>query len=145
MKLFYTIIASHQIFSVIYHFCVWVLVTQSGPTLWGPMDCSPPGSSDHGILQARILEWIVIPFSRGSSWPRSPALQVDSLLSEPPGKPLTFLLWANINGTFKSTSPFLHTHTLPIYKLCRTNMIIFVCCTNKGKIPSPPLQILTVC
>ena len=38
------------------------------PTLW-PHGCSPPGSSVHGILQAR-LEWVVIPFSRGSSWPR---------------------------------------------------------------------------
>ena len=44
-----------------------VLVTQLSPTLWDPMDCSPPGSSVHGILQARILEWLVIPFSRGSS------------------------------------------------------------------------------
>ena len=35
-----------------------------------PMACSPPGSSVHGILQARILEWVSIPFSRGSSWPR---------------------------------------------------------------------------
>ena len=34
------------------------------------MDCSPPGSSVHGILQARIVEWVVIFFSRGSSWPR---------------------------------------------------------------------------
>ena len=34
------------------------------------MDCSPPGCSVHGIFQARILEWVVIPFSRGSSWPR---------------------------------------------------------------------------
>ena len=37
--------------------CVCVLVTQSRPTLCNPMDCSPPGSSVHGILQARILEW----------------------------------------------------------------------------------------
>ena len=44
-----------------------VLVTQSCPTLWDPMDCSPPGSSVHGISQARILEWVAIPFSRGSS------------------------------------------------------------------------------
>ena len=35
-----------------------------------PMDCSPPGSSVHGILQARILEWVAMPASRGSSWPR---------------------------------------------------------------------------
>ena len=40
------------------------------PTLSDSMDCSPPGSSVHGILQARILEWVAIPFSRGSSWPR---------------------------------------------------------------------------
>ena len=38
--------------------------------LCDPMDCSPPGSSVHGILQARILEWVAIPFSRGSSQPR---------------------------------------------------------------------------
>jgi len=45
-------------------------VAQSCPTLFNPMDCSPPGSSVHGILQARILEWVAIPFSRGSSQPR---------------------------------------------------------------------------
>ena len=44
-----------------------VLVTQLHPTLWDPMDCSPPGSSVHGISQARIREWVAIPFSRGSS------------------------------------------------------------------------------
>ena len=46
------------------------LVTQSCPTLCDPMDHSPPGSSVHGILQARILEWIAISFSRRSSPPR---------------------------------------------------------------------------
>ena len=46
------------------------LVTQLCPTLCDPMDCSPPGSSVHGILQARILEWVAISFSRGSSPPR---------------------------------------------------------------------------
>ena len=40
---------------------------QSCPTLCDPVDCSPPGSSVHGILQARILEWVAMPFSRGSS------------------------------------------------------------------------------
>ena len=35
-----------------------------------PMDCSPPGSSVHGLLQARILEWVAVPFSRGSSQPQ---------------------------------------------------------------------------
>ena len=47
---------------VLSHFChVW---------LCDPMDCSPPGSSVHGILQTRILEWVAIPFAKGSSQPR---------------------------------------------------------------------------
>ena len=64
--------------------CVCVLVTQLCPALCNPMDCNLPGSSVHGILQARILEWVAMPSSRGSSWPRnqtrSPTLQADSLL-----------------------------------------------------------------
>ena len=47
-----------------------MLVAQLCPTLWDPMDCSPPGSSVHGILQATVMEWVVIPFSRGSSQPK---------------------------------------------------------------------------
>ena len=47
-----------------------LLVAQLYLTLCDPMDCSLPGSSVHGILQARILEWAAMPFSRGSSWPR---------------------------------------------------------------------------
>ena len=43
---------------------------QSCLTLCNPMDCSPPGSSVHGILQVQILEWVAIPFSRGSSQAR---------------------------------------------------------------------------
>ena len=65
---------------------VKVLVAQLCPTLCYPVDCSPPGSSVHGILQARILEWVAIPFSRGYSQPRSPA---HSLPSEPAGKLFT--------------------------------------------------------
>ena len=64
-------------------------VAQLCPTLWDPMDCSPPGSSVHRILQARILKRVAILFSRGSFQPRirpgSPVLQMDSLPSEPPG------------------------------------------------------------
>ena len=47
-----------------------VLVAQSCLTLWDPMEGSSPGSSVHGILQARIVDWVAIPFSRGSSQPR---------------------------------------------------------------------------
>ena len=46
---------------------VKVLVAQSGPTLCDSMDYKPPGSSVHGILQTRILEWVAISFSRASS------------------------------------------------------------------------------
>ena len=59
---FFTIHLSHP------YMCV--LVIQLCPTLCNLMDCNPPGSSVHVILQARILEWGAIPFSRGSSWPR---------------------------------------------------------------------------
>ena len=48
----------------------WSEVAQSCPTLCNPMDCSLPGSSIHRIFQARVLEWVAISFSRGSSWPR---------------------------------------------------------------------------
>ena len=71
---------------------MYILVTQSRPSLCDPMDCSPPGSSVHGILQVRILEWVAIPFSgylpNPGIKPRSSALQADSLPSEPPGKPM---------------------------------------------------------
>ena len=63
-----------------------VKVAQSCPTLCYPMD-----STVHGILQARIMEWVDFPFSKGSSHPgiepRSPSLQTDSLPAEPQGKP----------------------------------------------------------
>ena len=77
---------------------VKVLATQLCLTLCNPMDCSPPGFSVHGILQARILEWVALSFSRGSSPPSdqtpSPVLQTNSLPSEPRGKPLPFN-WRN--------------------------------------------------
>ena len=50
--------------------CVCVWVAQSCLTLCDPTDCSPPGFSVHGILQAQILEWVAVPSSRGSSQPR---------------------------------------------------------------------------
>ena len=63
------------------------------PTLCDSVDHNPPGSSVQGILQARMLKWVAMPFSRGSSqqWKielGSPALQADSLPSEPPEKPV---------------------------------------------------------
>ena len=64
---------------------------QSCLTLCDPMDCSPPGSSVHGFSQARILEWVAIPLSRGSSDPgmelTSPALAGGFFTTAPPGNP----------------------------------------------------------
>ena len=65
--------------------CV-LLVAQVCPTLSNPMDCSLPVSSVHGILQARILEWVSIPFSRASSWPQD-QIQVSHIASR------FFIVW----------------------------------------------------
>ena len=80
----------HHVPTIVLKWKVKVLVFQSCPTLCNPMDCSLADSSVHGILQARILEWVAMFFSRGSSQPRdqtgSPALLADSLPTEPLGK-----------------------------------------------------------
>ena len=82
-----------------------VLVAQLCPTFCNPMDCSSPGSSVHGILQAKILEWVACP-SPGDLpdpgiEPRFPALQADSLPSEPPhGKCQHLLLEEQIAKMF---------------------------------------------
>ena len=62
-------------------------VAQLCPTLCDSVDCSPPGSSVHGILQARILEWVAISFARGSSQPRDQT-QVSCIAGR------RFILWA---------------------------------------------------
>ena len=83
---------------------LWRFVcVQSCPILCNPMDCSPPGFSVHGISQTRILEWVAIPFSRGSSWPRdqtlSPAWQADTLPMSRLGSPF---------GGLSSNNPRCH-------------------------------------
>ena len=67
-------------------------VAQSCPTLCDPIDCSLPGSSLHGILQARVLEWVAISFSRGSSQPRD-----WTWVSRIPGR--FFNVWATREGS----------------------------------------------
>ena len=85
-------LATFQVLNSYMQLCVNMLVTQLCLTLCDPMDCSSPGSSVHGISQAKILESVAFPspwdlpnpgIKQGSS-----ALQEDSLWSEPPGKPL---------------------------------------------------------
>ena len=78
------------------HECVRAKSLQLCPTLCNPMDCSPPGSSVHGILQARTLEWVAMPSYRGSSQPESltsPALAGSSLPLVPPGKPYDHIVF----------------------------------------------------
>ena len=75
--------------------CEHAVLFQSCLTLHDPMDCSPPGSSVHGILQARILEWVAMPSSRGSSPSKGSNRRLlhllnweaDSVPLAPPGKP----------------------------------------------------------
>ena len=62
-----------------------------------PMDCSPPGSSAHGILQARLLEWVAISFSRGSSQPGD-RTQVSRIAGR------CFNLWATREAHFKNSA-----------------------------------------
>ena len=90
-------------------------VAQSCPTLCDPMDCSPLGSSDHGILQTRILEWVAMPSSRGSSQPRDWTWILCTadgyFTAEPPGKPqakdpTTTKQWGAMCPGQKATPPF---------------------------------------
>ena len=55
---------------MLWEHCVCAKSFQSFPTLCDPLDCSPPGSSVHGVLQARTLEWLAMPSPRGSSQPK---------------------------------------------------------------------------
>ena len=93
--------SQHCFSFLLFHSCS---VTRLCPTLCDPMDCSPSGSSVHGISQARTLEWIAIFFSRESSWPRdqtySPAL--DSLP-----------LWNLGSNSFEPSSPTWQADSLP--------------------------------
>ena len=80
----------YLVFGIHSHHAVRCSGAQSRPTLCDPTDCGPPGSSVHGTLQARILEWVAMLSSRGSSQPRDQT-QVsriaESLPAEAQGKP----------------------------------------------------------
>ena len=124
--------------------CFLVLVAQSCQTLCNPMDCSPPGSSVHWILQARILEQLAILFSRGSSWPRDQTgvfcLAGNSLLAEPAsGKHCSPLLFTrqssknlNKNAIFGGLLCFIY-HINIIYFLQQYHKVgfLFQVCTNR--------------
>ena len=81
----------------------WIFLQSKGlscPTLCSPMDCSPPGSSIHGIFQVSILEWVAVPFSRGSSPPRD-----QTQASRIAGR--FFTIWATRGAGFSITCTIL--------------------------------------
>ena len=99
------------------------LVGQSCPTLCNPVDCSLPGSSVHGILLARILEWAAIPFSRGSSQPVDLLHYRQTLyhLSHQ-GSPNLFCLSSMFSTNLKITFTDPAEHLLQIYVIYVQNM-----------------------
>ena len=89
----------------------WSEVAQSRPTLCDPMDCRLPGSLVHGIFQARVLEWVAIAFSRGSSWPRD-RTQVSRIVGR------RFTVWARSRQIFSVVlSVFLCSRHYFLHKL----------------------------
>ena len=103
--------------------CTRVKSLQSCPTICDPMDCSLPGSSVHGILQASILEWVALASSRGSSQPRDWTWvyyvylhrQAGSLPLVPPGNPITH------------THTHTHTHLLCPFIFCPRTLRLLPC------------------
>ena len=84
---------------ILYHWGIReAQATQLCPILCDPMDCNLLGFSVHGILQARILEWVAIPFSRGSSWPRD-----WSLVSHVAGR--FFTIWTTREAPLRNIEP----------------------------------------
>ena len=84
------------------HLCV-CSVAQLCLTLWDHMDYSPPGSSVHGISQARMLEWVAVSYSREFSWPRDwthiSCVAGRFFTNEPPGKPVEFTTTPKSTGS----------------------------------------------
>ena len=74
LQMYLMLFRAHPLLTFLFSLCVNVKSLQLCPTLSDPRDCSSPGSSVHGILQARILEWVPMSTSRGSSQPRDQTL-----------------------------------------------------------------------
>ena len=89
--LFSDSILSPDLFWILKYWYWYTFVAHLCLTLCDPMNCSPPGSSVHGILQAKILEWVASPFSKGWSRPRDrtrvSCITEGFFTTEPPGKP----------------------------------------------------------
>ena len=100
--------------------CVCVLVAQSCLTLCDPVNCSLPGSSVHGVVQARILEWVTIAFSRGSAQPRD-RTQVSCIAGR------FFIVWAANYISFigmADAAGHLSVSIFPLFLICTTQILL---------------------
>ena len=116
----FSIVFYHKILSIVLFAIQYVCsVAHSCPTLCNPMDCSPPGSSVHWILQVRILEWVAMPSSRVSSQPRG-WTQVSHIAGG------FFTIWASSYtlGPWLSVHFILGMHV--IGSLCPTSSQVFL-------------------
>ena len=114
--------------------CWWKVktkVAQSCVTLWDPIDCSPPGSSVHGVLEARILEWLFPSpgdLPKPGIEPRSPALQMDSLPSEPPEKLMEFIVLHKKRCVYHTYSRVCYIYYILLHTLyCIYTILLIVC------------------
>ena len=108
------------------HSVVVIAESLSGVQFWGPTDCSPPGSSVHGISQSRVLKGVAVSFFRRYSWPRNrtfisckfPILQVDSLMLSHQGFPL-HSIYQQIWETHQWPQAWKRSVFTPISKKCK--------------------------
>ena len=131
---------------------------QSCPTLCNPMDCSPPGSSVYEIVQARILEWVVMPFSRGSFQPTGtePVSPCSSCIpgrffyqgshqeSFPPRNPQINYVW--VLGGFSCVPLFVTlwtvAHQAPLSMgFSRQEYCSGLSCPSPGDLPDPGVEL----
>ena len=99
---------------------VKVLVAQMCPTLCDPTDCSPPGSSVHGILQARILVWDAMPSSRGPS-PPSDRTRVSCITGR------FFIIWATKEALWKGTCSQIYLVPTSVLISPNSGCVLFPC------------------
>ena len=100
----------YKVYKCVIRICCCCLVAKFCLTLWDSVDCILPGSSAHGISQARILEWVAISFSMGASWLRDwtcvSCIAGEFFTTEPLGKPI-----------IKITRPIARIHVLSIGRI----------------------------
>ena len=109
------------------------LVPQLCPAFCNPRADSPPGFSVHGILQARILEWVAIPFSRGSSWPKNWS-EVSCIAGR------FFTIWATRETHLCLISRVLIIDSYSFYLL----FSVFLCEGRSLKLPAPPFLLTSL-